>query len=144
MTTHVIENKADLARIFTLLNHRDLPITLNVKKGKDRTLQQNRLQRKWLLEAEAQGDQTAEEYRGYCKLHFGVPILRNENEEFRIAYDRVIRPLDYELKLLAMMVPLDFPVTRLMTTKQNTKYLDTVYKHFTSLGMRLTEPEREG
>lgn len=141
MTTHIITNKADLARLFTLLNHRDLPITVNVKNGKDRSANQNRLMHMWMHEAEQQGDQTAEEYRGYCKLHFGVPILRNENEEFREAYDEVIRPLPYELKLKAMMVPLDFPCSRLMKTGQMKRYLDDIYNHFTGLGMRLTQPD---
>ena len=141
MTTHVICNKTDLGRLFTLLNNRELPVTINVTKGKDRSVDQNRLQRMWLNEAATQGDNTAEEYRGYIKLHIGVPILRNENDEFRIAYDRVIKPLAYELKLAAMMLPLDFPVTRLMTTGQHKRYLDDVYAHFTGLGMKLTEPD---
>lgn len=143
MTTHILENKADVARLFTLLNNRDLPMTVNIRKGKDRSIQQNRTQRMWMNEAAEQGDQTAEEYRGYSKLHFGVPILRNENEEFKAAYDEVIRPLPYELKLKAMMIPLDFPVTRLMGTGQCKRYLDDIYSHFTGLGMRLTEPDED-
>jgi len=41
-----------------------------------------------------------------------------------------------------MMIPIDLPVTSAMTTKQKTKYLDEVYKHFTGLGIQLTEPRR--
>jgi len=143
MSSHIIENVLDLKRLIALLSSRDLPMTVNIKKGKDRTVPQNKLQRMWMLEAEAQGDQTAEEYRGYCKLHIGVPILRAQNDEFKAAYDRVIRPLPYELKLLAMMVPLDFPVSRLMTTKQFSEYSKGIYEYFTGKGMRLTDPEDE-
>lgn len=120
--------------------HRNLVIT--IKAGKARSVDQNRLQRKWLLEAEAQGDMTAEEYRGYCKLHFGVPILRNENDEFREKYDKIIRPHSYQDKLAMMMEPLDFPITRLMNTKQKGRYLDAMYEHFTGMGFKLTEPKR--
>jgi hypothetical protein len=96
-----------------------------------------------MLEAEAQGDSTAEEYRGYCKLHFGVPILRNQDDDFKAAYDEVIRPLSYEKKLKAMMIPLDFSVSRLMTTKQFSEYTKCIYEHFTSKGIKLTDPDDE-
>jgi hypothetical protein len=116
---------------------------ITVRFGRDRTLEQNKLQRKWLKEAKSQGDQTEEEYRGYCKLHFGVPIMRNSNEDFREIYDRLIRPLDYEDKLKLMMVPMDLPVTRLMSRQEKGKYLDDMYQHFTGLGFKLTIPKKE-
>lgn len=111
------------------------------RHGKQRTLKQNNLQRLWLGEAAKQGDQTAEEYRAYCKLHFGVPIMRQQSEVFREKYDRIIKPLDYEQKLELMMVPFDFPVTRLMDTANEGKYLDKVYQFFTGIGFVLTDPE---
>jgi hypothetical protein len=104
-------------------------------------VQQNKLQRLWLNEiAEQLGDQSAEEVRGYCKLTIGVPILRAENETFRERYDLIVKPLPYEQKLALMMEPLDFPITRLMTTKQATAYLDGVHRHFSEKGIVLTDP----
>lgn len=142
MTTRIIKTGADRDDLFRLIQSMKLPITVNIQKGRNRTLEQNRLQRMWINEAVEQlQDETAEEKRGYCKLHFGVPILRNENEAFREQYDRIIRPHSYEDKLQMMMVPLDFPVSRLMTTGQHKRYLDDVWHHFTSLGVKLTEPE---
>ena len=114
------------------------------KRQVKRSTDQNKLQRKWLLEAEAQGDQTAEEYRGFCKLHFAVPILRWELPEFREKYDRIVKPLPYEAKLELMQEPLDFPCTRLMTKEQKSRYLDAIYQHFTAQGMRLTDPRLKG
>lgn len=119
-----------------------LPFTASITDGKHRTSDQNRLQRQWVLEISAQlGDQTPEEVRGYCKLHFGVPILRNENDVFRDEYDRVIMPLPYEHKLKLMMVPFDFGVTRIMTTRQKTAFLDTMHRHFSEQGLVLTNPD---
>lgn len=142
MTTRVLKSKADVELAKTLLDNAPLPSTMTLVKGKRRTEEQNRLQRLWLNEAAEQlGDHTAEEYRGYCKLHFGVPILRGEDEEFREKYDRIIRPHSYEDKMTMMMLPLDFPVTRLMKTGQKKRYLDDVYVHFTGLGVKLTDPE---
>ena len=143
MSSHTIENVLDLKRLIALLSNRELPMTVNIKKGKDRTVAQNKLQRMWMLEAEAQGDQTAEEYRAYCKLHIGVPILRSQDDDFKAAYDAVIRPLTYEKKIKAMMIPLDFSVSRLMTTKQFSEYSKGIYEHFTSKGIKLTDPDNE-
>jgi hypothetical protein len=143
VSSHIIENVLDLKRLIALLSNRELPMTVNIKKGKDRTVAQNKLQRMWMMEAESQGDQTAEEYRGYCKLHIGVPILRSQDDDFKAAYDAVIRPLTYEQKLKAMMIPLDFSVSRLMTTKQFSEYSKKIYEHFTSKGIKLTDPDDE-
>tara|TARA_R110000851_G_scaffold133381_4_gene268217 strand:- start:510 stop:854 length:345 start_codon:yes stop_codon:yes gene_type:complete len=113
---------------------------MTITKGAPRTIEQNKLQRKWLLEAQEQGDQTAEEYRAYCKAFFGVPILMNELDGFKEQFQRITAHLNYEQKLELMAVPLDFPVTRLMNTKQKSTYLDKVYGYFTGLGFQLTEP----
>jgi hypothetical protein len=144
MTTRTLLNVGDREQFVKLLESYPFPCTVNVKKGKDRTIEQNKLQRLWMNEiAEQLGDDSPEGYRAYCKLHFGVPIMREE-EEFCAAYDKHIRPLPYETKLAFMAVPLDFPVTRLMTTKQKTAYLDAVHNEFTARGVRLTDPEQKG
>ena len=121
-----------------------IPVIEVKKEYRGRSIPQNKLQRKWMNEAAAQGDCTAEEYRGYCKLHFGIAMLRNENEEFRQKYDVHLKHLPYETKYALMMEPFDFPVTRLMNTEQKKRYLDMVYTHFTGLGYKLTEPKKKG
>ena len=144
MTTRILLNNADREQFKALLDSYKLPCTVNLTKGKNRSVEQNKLQRLWINEAVEQlEDETAEEKRAYCKLHFGVPILRNENEEFREKYDRIIRPHSYEDKLTMMALPLDFPVTRLMTTGQKKRYLDDIWMHFSSLGVKLTDPEEK-
>jgi len=144
MTTRICSTKADCQAVSELMLNMKLPITVNIRKGKDRSVEQNKLQRMWLYEAAEQlQDETIEQKRGYCKLHFGVPILRNEDDTFREAYDRLIRPHTYEEKLQMMMIPLDFPVTRLMTTGQHKRYLDDIHDFFTGLGVQLTEPDEE-
>lgn len=141
MASRVLTDQRDVDLAVEWLRSVKLPCTVTVVKGKQRTPEQNRLQRMWHLEAAEQlADETAEEKRGYCKLHFGIPILRAESDQYREAYDKFIRPLDYEAKLAMMMVPLDYPVTRLMTTAQKTQYLDAVWKHYGGLGVKLTRP----
>lgn len=141
MPTRIIENPSDLRMLFRYLEGQKLPITVSIKAGGARTVKQNKLNRKWVAEiAEQLGDVTAEEIRGYCKLHLGVPILREEDDEFRAKYDEFVKPLPYGHKLAMMQEPLDFPVTRLMTTQQQTAYLNAVWQHFSEKGVILTDP----
>ena len=142
MTSRVIETDSDLDMLGKFLAAHKRPFTVSITKGKKRSIEQNKLQRMWMNEASEQlGDRPPEEVRGECKLTIGVPILRAENESFRERYDAVVRPLPYEQKLALMMEPFDFPVTRLMSTKQKTAYLDEVSRHFAAQGVVLTSPE---
>ena len=144
MTVQTIKSENDKYNLYDLINNMNPPLTVKITEGIDRSLEQNRLQRKWLNEAAQQlKEYTAEDYRAYCKLHYGVPIRRATDEDFKEAYDRVIRPLSYEQKLEAMKVPLDFPVTRDMSVKEMTQYLDQVYQFFKGQGVKLTEPHDE-
>jgi hypothetical protein len=141
MTTRFIETYHDRRMLLDFIESQPLPLTVTLAKGGKRSLKQNRLQRQWLNEiAEQLGDRTPEEVRGYCKLTIGVPILRAENEAFRERYDAIVKPLPYEQKLALMMEPLDFPVSRLMSTKQATAYLDGIHRHFSEKGIVLTDP----
>ena len=144
MTTRIIKTEQQRDMLITYIKGRKLPFSAAITDADMRTLKQNKLQRKWLNEAEEQGDQTAEEYRGWCKLHIGVAIMKAESEEWAEAYNRIIKPLPYETKLEMMMEPMDFPVTRCMTPKGKAKYLDGMYQHFTGLGFYLTDPNSEG
>lgn len=106
--------------------HRFLRVT--VKAGKDRSLDQNALSHSWYQQiANELREDTALGVKCFCKLHFGVPILRAEDEEFRTLYDLVIKPLTYEKKLAAMAV---WPVTSLMTKPQLSQYLEAMQKGY--------------
>lgn len=141
MTTRFIETEYDRQAVLRFIENQDLPLTMTITKGSKRSTKQNRLSRQWMLDiARDLEGWTAEEARGYCKLHFGIPILRAENEAFALEYDAVVRPLPYEMKIKLMMVPFDFGVTRLMSVKQQTAYLDAINRHFSEQGVALTDP----
>jgi len=141
VTTRFLETDYDRRMLIRFLEDQPLPVTVALTKGGKRSLRQNKLQRLWINEiAEQLADQSPEEVRGYCKLTIGVPILRAENDTFRERYDAIVRPLPYEQKLALMMEPLDFPISRLMTTKQATAYLDGIHRHFSEKGIVLTDP----
>lgn len=139
-----IKTDKDKQALIDLIKKNDKPITVTIEQGivGKRSTAQNRLQRLWFAEiaSSPKADMTAEEYRAFCKLHFGVPILRHEYEKFCKVYDEKVKWRSYQDKLAFMAEPFDFPVTRLMTTKQHKKYLDAIYVHFTGQGFELTDP----
>lgn len=141
MPTKIIREEQHIEALANILRGRKLPITVHWTQGAPRSDAQNRLAQRWFADISRQlGDQTHEEVRAMCKLHFGVPILREENEAFRLSYDRTIRPLPYEHKLAAIQ-DFDLPVTRLMTVKQMTSFMDAMQRHWIAEGVRLTDPE---
>lgn len=142
--TRTIRRPEELILAIRLLERSEFPMVLTVRPGEEtRTQKQNRLQWQWFADLASQGDQSAEQYRAYCKLHFGIPI-RREDEAFRAVYDRVLKPLPYEAKIACMVEPIDLPVTRDMTIKQLTRYLDEVQRHFAAQGFALTDPAMLG
>lgn len=140
-----IETEYDRELLVKFIQAKKLPFSVSLADGRQRSIKQNKTQRLWMNEISAQlNDRTPEEVRGECKLTLGVPILRAENEVFRQKYDAVVRPLSYEQKLAIMMEPLDLPVTRLMTTRQKTAYLESIIRHYSAQGIALTIPKDIG
>lgn len=137
-----IQSDYDRDMAAKLVANRPYPFTLTITDGKHRSTAQNRLQHMWMKEiSEQKGDITAAEARAYCKLTIGVPILREQNEAFRLRYDEILKPLSYEQKLAIMSEPLNLPVTSLMNTKQLTEYLEGIIRHFGQQGIVLTMPD---
>jgi len=113
--------------------------SLKPKFGKGRSGDQNAISHAWY--AQVARELREDDERGvkrFCKLHFGVPILRAEDDEFREAYDGTIRgALSYPQKLVAMDM---LPVTSRMTTIQLSKYMQDVQDHYAKHGVALVFP----
>jgi len=116
-------------------------VVVSLRPGKDRTLDQNAL---WfaLYERIAQMTQIGdvEDARRYCKLHFGVPIMRNADADFRDGWNRMFLHLEYEQKLdlmgaCSLFGPDGFPVTRLFNRAQGIAYTDRIVEEFTGRGV---------
>lgn len=89
---------------------------------KDRTASQNSISHVWYAQIAAElREDTEYGVKCECKLRYGVPILRADDEDFRQLYDIAIKPLPYEKKLKAIGL---IPVTSIMTVGQLTRYLD--------------------
>lgn len=142
MVTRILRSVEDVEPLGRFLaSHPKFPLTVTITKGAARSHMQNRLAQRWFSDVARQIEgETHEDVRAYCKLHFGVPILRAENEAFRQSYDRTMKGLPYEAKLEAIKA-FDLPVTRLMTVKQMTAFMDEMQRHWSGMGMNLTDPE---
>lgn len=107
--------------------HKFLRVT--VKTGKDRSLDYNALSHCWYIQvADELREDDAAGVKAFCKLHFGVPIMRAEDDDFREFYDRGMKQaLSYEQKLKAMRF---VPVTSLMTQAQFDNYAHQVQDHY--------------
>jgi hypothetical protein len=142
MTALVINSQESLSRALGDLRtmwdkHKFLRV--NVKAGKARSLDQNALSHCWYEQLAAElREFDALGYKAFCKLHFAVPILRAEDEDFRTFYNKaILHTLSYEQKLDAMKF---VPVTSLMNKDQLSRYLEAVQQHFASQ-VRLEFPE---
>jgi hypothetical protein len=114
-------------------------LEVNVKEGKGRSVEQNAVMHGWF--GQVARELREDDERGvkrFCKLHFGVPILRAEDEEFREAYDQVVKPLAYEDRLKAMDI---LPVTSRMTTLQLDKCMTDIQDHFRERHVTLVYPK---
>lgn len=114
-------------------------LTVSITNGKARTLDQNAISHAFYEQVSRElREDSPLGVKSFCKLHFGVPILRAEDEDFRAKYDKAVKPMAYEDKLILMEW---FPVTSLMTTPQLSQYLESVQRHYQRLGVWLEFPE---
>lgn len=123
----------DVPRINKLIAYmRDLDPGLyevRISKYDRRNLDQNALSHVWYKEiSETLKQDTPDEVKAECKLRFGVPILRSEDDDFRALYDHCMKhTLTYEQKLKAMYY---LPVTSLFTWEQMNRYLSQIQAHY--------------
>ena len=143
MSALVINSDSSLQTVFGTLRemyaqHRF--VRIDAKTGKARSLDQNAISHAWYEQlARELREDDALGWKCYCKLHFGVPILRTEDNEFREIYDNSIKGMTYERKLIAMKY---LPVTSNMTKPQLSKYLEAMQAAFVPLGVMLEFPQQ--
>lgn len=92
-----------------------------VIRERKRSLSQNDQIHVWYEQIAVEtGEYTALGAKNFSKLHYGVPILRAEDSDFRKFYDAAIRGLEYDQKIEAMDI---VPVTSRMTVNQLNQYM---------------------
>lgn len=126
-----VHREVDLANTFARIEKLDRAKAWNIgmwpREPHATPEQNNGVWKLYTLIAVTFGDRTARDVMRECKLCHGVPILREADPAYRATYDRVIKPLDYALKLEAMDY---WPVTRWMNKGQKSAYLDDVQRQY--------------
>lgn len=147
MSKHILNSEIGLQTFIGTLRelwHSRRYLEISVKEGKGRSVEQNAVMHGWFGQVARELRQDdARGVKRFCKLHFGVPILRAEDEEFCAAYDRVIKPLPYESRLVAMDI---LPVTSAMTTIQLDACMTDIQDHYAQQkhgGVKLVYPKKE-
>lgn len=118
-----------------------MEVLVEISSGKARSLSANALSHVWYSDIAKVWHDSAGYAKAYCKLHYGVLILRAESEAFRNLYDKGIKnTLSYPEKLEAMKI---LPVTRLMDKDQMCRYLKAVQEGMAAAEMSvvLSTPE---
>jgi hypothetical protein len=121
--------------------HRHKYLRVTIKTGKDRSLDMNALLHAWIAQIERElREDDALAVKRFCKLHFGVAILRAEDDDFRAMYDQTFKRLDYDAKLKAM----DYlPVTSIMTNAQLKQMLVAMQEAYAKRGVVLEFPPED-
>jgi len=104
-----------------------------------RSNDQNALMHAIQTEVQRQTDWSKDEIEEYCKLMHGVPILLAQDADFAKRWDELVyrTGMTYELQLKLMRW---LAVTRLMSKKQMTDYIDATIMDFSSQGYVITLP----
>lgn len=144
MTKHIVNSEIGLQSFIGQIRelwHSRRYLEVTIKEGKGRSVEQNAVMHGWFGQvARELREDDARGVKRFCKLHFGVPILRAEDDEFREAYDSVVRPLAYGQKLVAMDI---LPVTSRMTTLQLDRCMTDIQDHFGLRGVTLVYPKEK-
>lgn len=116
---------------------RDRRIIQGIVSVDKRSLPQNSLWAVWYSQIErwSDGNQTKEEVKCFCKLHFGIELLRNQDAGFKKLYDsKIKRGFEYEEKLELMKL---IPVTSQLSKDNGQKYQSAMQKYYSEKGLIL-------
>lgn len=112
-------------------------VTIEPGEPKKRSLSANAVQHVWYQQISKATGESRVYVERFCKLEFGVPILRNfckrtEELEIRDFFEWTLkqmkfdeRPYDNRLEIMGKL-----PVTRLMTSRQHIEYREQMQAHY--------------
>lgn len=131
---HIVNSKAALSELIgtarrLFAEHKYYKVTFSMSR--DRSLQQNRLFHSWINQIVMERcEDTMVGVKSNAKLHFFVPILRAEDDEFARVYDLGIRPMEEAVKIEAISI---VPVTSRCNVDQMSRGLDAMRMHYSAL-----------
>ena len=140
MNTRRVMTEQGARTLVEFLTDLPLPYTVTIGDGAKRTIQQNALLHQWYGQiAKHLGDRTAMQIKGECHVAYGVPI-RLRCPVFCRVWERMFFGLSHEQQCFLFERGI-LAMTREMTTKELTEYMDAMSLHYRSQGVVLTDPE---
>ena len=122
---------------------RDKYVRVKMYSGQ-RTLPQDSLAHIWysVIANDERWQNSPEWVKSEMKLNYGLPILAKdpEHEEYISNMRIALRPMSYEQKIHYMKY---VPVTRLMTTGQESEYMDQIQRIYAAEGLILESNKRK-
>ncbi len=113
-------------------------LRVQFSESKPRSLSQNALKEVFYEQISRElAEDTIEGVTCECKLRFGVPILRRDDQDFKTMYDSALKGMSYENKLKVIRY---LPVTSLMNTTQLSEYVETISREYAKRGLHLELP----
>jgi hypothetical protein len=134
----LVETEDDRNKLRIFISKQKLPFTIKVSDGRSRSIDQNKLYRRWLLEAADQRGMSMAELEAEWKLRHGIPILLAENETFAADWEATGAKCTYERQLTWMPM---INVTSQMTMTQMKRYLDTIEHECLTNAIEITDTE---
>ena len=107
-----------------------------------RSILQNSLQHRIYAMMDKKLKWGTDDIKAHCKLHYGVPIMREQDLFNEIYCTAILRNLDYDQKLKLMHGEM-FRVTSLMTVEQGSRYISQLFKFGAEQGCDLSDATRE-
>jgi hypothetical protein len=140
MKTIRVLSEQEAQRVASMITGLPLPFTITIGDGDKRSLSQNALIHKWFGQIAAHyGDMTAMQVKGECHVAYGVPIRRRDPVWSRV-WERMFDGLTYEQQCFLFERGI-LAMTREMTVKQLTEYMDAMQAHYRAEGVALMDPE---
>lgn len=108
-----------------------------------RTLDQNSMINALYGQVASQAEDLAViDVRRYCKLHYGIPLLRANSVTFNQFYVAAIIGMEYEQKIM-LMDYMDVTSAKEFSVKMGTEYIDTIIREYSKQGYSLLHPSEE-
>ena len=115
-------------------------LKVTIARGRDRSLEQNNLFHEWVMQlVVAGGEYDFDGYRNFCRLHFFVPVLIHENEDFSDLWwslfdrEKSKRKDADQYRTQLHLIGTITGISSICTTAQFSRALELMQQHFAGL-----------
>lgn len=138
MASRILRNRRDLQQWVNFLTGQAFPMTASYVSGAKRTNPQNATAAMWYAQIGAETGETPAQVKARCKLTHGRLIMQKDRPDWVTEWEPLYAPIPHHMRLKLFEA---LPLTRLLTTRQMSEYLDAVKREHEEMGIELVDPE---